>query len=124
MLFPDSHDANFLLACDGGSAVVYVYEPPPRYAWSFARASHPEAALAVAQESLRASVEHGWKCFVDSNAYGESPFSQLCSRSVSPPCDGPLQTGILRIALDAPVQRARASRSHAGSSHNADIDSS
>ena len=122
MLFPDSHNANFLMACDGGSAVVYVYEPPPRYAPSFPRASHPEAAFVVAQESPRASVEHGWKCFVGSNAYGESPFSQLCSRSVSP-CDGLLQTGILRIALDAPVQRARAIRSHAGSSRNADIDS-
>ena len=112
----------FVMACDGGSAIMDVYEPLPRYAPSFPRASHPEAAFVVAQESPRASVEHGWKCFVGSNAYGESPFSQLCSRSVSP-CDGLLQTGILRIALDALVQRARAIRSHAESCRNADTDS-
>ena len=129
MQFPDREDANFLMVCDSGSAAAYVYAPHPKYAASSPRVSRPDGAdalscaFAVAQKSSRASAAHDWRWIVASNVYGDPPSSHPRCRVVSPPCDELSQSGILRIAQGAPVQRALAIRSHAESCRNADTDS-
>ena len=129
MQFPDREDANFLMVCDSGSAAAYVYAPHPKYAASSPRVSRPDGAdalscaFAVAQKSSCASAAHDWRWIVASNVYGDPPSSHPRCRVVSPPRDELLQSGILRIAQDAPVQRALAIRSHAESCRNADTDS-
>ena len=129
MQFPDREDANFLMVCDSGSAAAYFYAPHPKYDAASPRVSRPDGAdalscaFAVAQKSSRASAAHDWRCIVASNDAGDPPSSHPRCRVVSPPCDELSQSGILRIAQDAPVQRALAIRSHAESCRNADTDS-
>ena len=126
--FPEPHDANFLTDCVSGSAVAYVYEPPPRYAPSSPRVSRAAGAGAslcppsVARESARASAEHGWRAV--SGASCAPPCSRLRCRSASPSYDGLAPSGICRTVRDVPGPRVRVIRCHAGFSRNDGIGSS
>ena len=126
--FPDPHDANFLTVCASGSAVAYVYEPPPRYAPSSPRVSRAAGAGAslcppsVARESARASAEHGWRAV--SSASCAPPCSRLRCRSASPSYDGPSPSGIWRTVRDVPERHGLADHCHAGFSRNDGIGSS
>ena len=126
--FPEPHDANFLSDCVSGSAVAYVYEPPPRYAPSSPSVSRADCAgvspcpLSVAWESAWANAEHDQRAV--SSASCAPPCSRLRCRSASPSYDGPSPSGIWRTVRDVPGPRVRVIRCHAGFSRNDGIGSS